>query len=191
MEFSPPYKTIWAKAKRYSPLLIVGTIIEETLRHRLFASINDELDRRAGPMIHHFIDWLFGDPVRFYVLLVATYCIIVIVGSQISYLRSKKLKLKVIELRSELDDIVKSRRPAHIESLWLAIDELYKWHDRATRIINRLFGQDEAKKLIYIKDAYNNRLNDDIKSFYDETKQYNEYLTCLLGDIEKHPELWI
>ena len=142
-------------------------------------------------MIHHFINWLFNDPARFYVLLAVTYCLIVIGGSQVSYLRSKKLKLKVVELISELNDIGKGKdRVSNIESLWLAIDNLYKWHDRATRIIKRLFGQDEAKKLIYIKESYKNRLDDDIKSFYDETKQYKEYLTILLDDIEKHPGLW-
>jgi hypothetical protein len=192
MEFLPPRQAIWFKAKKSilflllsSVVWIIGKIlwlIEETSKHRIFSWLNEEVDRRAGPMIERAIKWLTDNPISFFEIVGVAYCVIVIIGAQLSYSRSKKKKLLIIELRSGLNNIGKSGvygRILDIQSLALAKDELYNWHDKATRTINRLFGQDEAKKLIYIKDAYTTRLLDDFKSFFNEKESYREYL--LLG----------
>ncbi len=90
MELFPSCDKIWAKTRTSIPLAVVFLIIWlviETTKHRILSWINEQLDRGAGPMIHFLgtiIKWLADNPVSFFVILVAAYCLFVIIGAQLS-----------------------------------------------------------------------------------------------------------
>ena len=157
--------------------------------HNIINSFSDKKDRGIG---------FIGEPSNvFWITL-----ILAIIGAIVVFLYYRATKgiwpfnrkgiiYKSFILQELIDDLDNIDKVVwNIHSLELAIDKLYKWYDSATLNIDRLFGQNEAKKLIYIKHCYKNRLRDDINSFYNEKNKCREYLSNLLDNVEKHPELW-
>ena len=106
-----------------------------------------------------------------------------------------RLQELIHELYNELYSIGKGKILDN-QSVDIAMEEMRQWLDKSIRIISKILGQDEGKRLIDKKlavdkkDEYHNPSVGEIKAFYNEKKIYLQYLTNLLGDIEKHPELW-
>ena len=151
-------------------------------------------------MIHNILEifakaikWTIDNPSYFFVAITTLYCLIVIIGAQLSYSKIKKLKSTLQEIYSELDNIAKDERP-NAQHLQYYRNILEHWIDKAIKIITISFGQDEAKVFIDKRDSIKKKDEyhsiGGLQAFYNEKQIYLKYLENLLDLLEDHPELW-